>query len=343
MTSIIRKGLIACGIGAALLGAACAVGLWWIQRGGRVVERSELVGPETQAFVTFIAVPEDRALLDLFATVQQRAAARYKNQPEWLHAFADFLSGAQVSGDPGKSSALFPLRGTAMVEKPPGKEGQVVYVLSLGRKANLLRMFLGLSDSEREKETYRGERIILRAGGHDLSMSLVGNNLVLSSDPGLVRLLIDRLKTPAGGGRPSDLLAACSVGVDPSGEMPGFGAILNDRKSIATLWQMGTGAPEGAEVALPEEFVGVGFRFGVASADALRGDGYFYFEDEEAASGSKEALSSGLSQLFSHFRLEPNVALYQEGRRLRVVIEAKGVQAALDRLFLHLRAPASAR
>ena len=125
--------------------------------------------------------------------------------------------------------------------------------------------------------------------------------------------------------------------------MPGFGAILNNRKSVATVWQLGTGAPEGSEVSLPDEFEGVGFRFEVKSKDKIRGDGFFYFEDEEAAAGSQEALRSGLSRLFSHFELRPKVALHQDGSRLAVSVEVNGVQAALDRLFFRLQAAAAPR
>lgn len=347
MTAAIKKALIGCGAAVVLVAAAavatCAVGFWWLQRGGRVVQRTELVGPETQAFVTFIAASEDRALLDLFGTVERRASARKDGPPDWLHSLADFLSAAKVSHEGGGAASLFPLRGTVMVEKPEGADGQVIYVVSLGKHANLIRMFLGISDSERETETYRGEKVLIGRGGHDLSMALVQNNLLLSGDKRAIKLLIDRVKASGGASRPSAALFACIQGVDPGGEMPGFGGIVNDRKSIATVWQLGTGAPAGSEVALPDEFEGVGFRFGIASADSLRGDGYFYFTDEEAAAGASEALKSALMRLLSHYGLRPEISLRQEGSRLAVAVEAKGVQVALDGFFTHLQSPPPAR
>ena len=342
MTSVIKRGLFGCAILAALAVVTCTIGIWWVQRGGRVLHRTELIGPETQAFVTFIAAPEDRALVDLFATVERRVTARRENQPEWLHSFSEFLAGAQVSGNPGRAAALFPLRGAILIEKPPGEEGQVVYVLSLGKKANLVRMFLGIADSERERETYRGEKILVGRGGHDVSMVLVENNIVLSNNRHAIHVLIDRLKAPSGSNRCTEIMGACIQGVDPGGEMPGFGGIINERKSLATVWQLGTGAPEGAEIALPDDFEGVGFRFGVASADKINGDGSFYFNDEEAAAGSREALETGLSRLFTHVGLKADVDVRQEGSRLAVSVEAMGVQAALDRFFAKLQLPSSA-
>src|SRR5439155_2794430 len=186
--------------------AAGAAGLWWIKRGGPVVERTELVGPETQAFATFIATPKDRALLDLFASIERRADQKREGQPDWLHSFAEFLAAARISGDTGKIAALFPLRGSVLVEKPRGGESALVYVVSLGKMANLVRMFLGVADSERETETYRGERINMGKGGHDFSIALVRNNLILSGDARAIRPIIDRLKGTSGSIRPSERL-----------------------------------------------------------------------------------------------------------------------------------------
>ena len=67
-------------------------------------------------------------------------------------------------------------------------------------------------------------------------------------------------------------LGVDASGVDPGGEMPGFGAIVNDRRSLAAVWQLGTGAPEGSEIALPEEFDGG--RAAVAETAPGRGCGH---------------------------------------------------------------------
>ena len=343
----VRRLALGCAAAAALVVllavAAGAAGLWWIKRGGPVVERTELVGPETQAFATFIATPKDRALLDLFASIERRADQKREGQLDWLHSIAEFLAAARISGDPGEIAALFPLRGSVLVEKPRGGESALVYVVSLGKMANLVRMFIGVADSERKTETFRGERITLGKGGRDVSTALVRNNLVVSTDPRAIRLIIERLKGMSGASRPSERLKMCIQGVDPSDEMPGFGGILNDRKSIAAVWQLGTGAPEGSEVALPDDFAGVGFRFAIASADAIRGDGYFYFQDEGAAAGSDEELRSGLARLFEHYGLKPQVSVRQDGSRLTVRVEAKGVQAALDRFFARVGSAAPTR
>ena len=118
--------------------------------------------------------------------------------------------------------------------------------------------------------------------------------------------------------------------VDPRSEMPGYGALVNERTSLASLWQMVTGAPEGSEISLPDTFEGVGFRFGFASADVLRGDGFFYFQDEEAAAGAVPQLQAAVSRMCNHFRLKPTIEIRQEGSRLHVAVEARGVQLAID-------------
>ena len=86
MTAAFKKGLIGCGLAVAL--GACVVGIWWVQRGGRVVRRTELLGPETQAFVTFIADKGDPAVEDLLGSALRRlGASRSENQPEGLRIF----------------------------------------------------------------------------------------------------------------------------------------------------------------------------------------------------------------------------------------------------------------
>jgi hypothetical protein len=194
----------------------------------------------------------------------------------------------------------------------------------------VVRMWLGFTDSERETEIYRKERIILGRERSDFSMAFVGSNLILSRDPRVVRMLIDRVKGAALSARPSDSIEAVLRDVDPRREMPGYGALVNDRASLASIWQELTGAPEGSGIALPDSFEGVGFRFGFSSADTLRGDGYFYFGDEEAAAGGQHQLETAIMTMFSHLRLSPNVAIEQEGSRLHVTVEARGVQAAID-------------
>jgi hypothetical protein len=316
-----------------------------------VVSRTTLVGPGTRALATFVAEPDDRGFLELFETVETRASTLREGRPEWLNAFAkfvsgaeasqewlrpigDLLSGAQISKSPDRVASFFPLRGTALVEADDSGKAEIVYVLSLNRKANLLaRMLLGIADSEREKEGYRGEKIILRPGGYDLAMAHVGRNLVISPSRAPVRAIIDRLRQTADRGQPAEALAHCMSEIDPAEEMPGLGAVVNDRGAVGALWRMATGAPEGAEIALPEDFVGAGFRFTVVSADVVKGDGSFYFGDEEAAAGGVEVLRPAFDRLLRHIGLDPSLALRREGSRVRVAVEARGVQKGLDHLF----------
>ena len=320
-----RKLLIGCGAAAALLGAALVAGVWWFMRGGPVGERLDLVGPRTQAFVTFLAVPEDRALQEVVESLRKRPAhAGDAKRTEWMGWLGDLLSGARV----------YHVRASALAESLDDGQSQVGVVISLGRMANVVRMLVGISDSERESETYRGERIIHGRENLDLDMAFVDNSLVLSRDPRVVKALIDRLKKAAPDEGPSDPMSDVLSGLDDAeGEMPGYGALLNDRASVASLWQLISGAPEGAEIALPENFSGVGFRFGFVSADAIRGDGYFYFGDEEAAQGGTRQIEAAIQRLCAHFRLKPQVVIEQQGSRLYVVVEAQGVQSAIDHLL----------
>ena len=337
MTASLKRTLLGCSLLLLIAAVAGTIGgYWWLHRGGPIVDRLQLVGPQSEAFVTFIAEAGDPAVTDLSASVLRRLqAAKKESQPEGMRFVAEFLSGAGISKDPER---LFPFRATGTIENLPGGRDEPVVTLSLGRMANLARLLLGIVDSEREKETYRGQKIILAPGGRDFSLSLVGNNLVAARDAGAIRLAIDRLEAGEGGARnlPEDLVR-CIQGLDPGREMPGFGAIVNDKKALATVWQIVTGAPEGAEVPLPHEFQGVGFRFKIASADSLHGEGTFYFQDEEVAAGAADALWSGLTRAFSHFGLKPDVDVRPEGSRLEVRVDARGVQAALDRVFARLQ------
>src|SRR5262249_35712613 len=149
-------------------------------------------------------------------------------------------------------------------------QSQVGIVVSLGRMANFVRMLVGIADSERETETYRGERIVHGRESQDLCMAFVDNNLVLSHDVRVVRSLIDRLRKSAPQQGPSDAMQDVLHELDPQRELPGYGALINDRASVASIWQAVSGAPEGAEIALPENFKGVGFRFGFMSADIIK-------------------------------------------------------------------------
>jgi hypothetical protein len=320
-----RKLLVGCGVVAALVGAALVAGVWWFLRGGPVGERFDLVGPRTQAFVTFLAVPEDKALQEVVDSLRKRPALPgAEKHAEWMGWFGDLLSGARV----------YHVRASALVESLEGGDSQVGAVVSLGRMANVVRMLVGISDSERESETYRGERIVHGRETQDLCMSFVGNSLVLSRDVRVVKSLIDKLKKASADEGPSDSMSDVLRELDGSEPpLPGAGALLNDRASVASLWQMVSGAPEGAEISLPENFRGVGFRFGFASADVIKGDGYFYFGDEEAAQGGTRQIEAAIQRLCAHFRLEPQVILEQQGSRLHVVVEARGVQRAIDHLL----------
>ena len=297
-------------------------------RGGPVPDRMELVGPTTQAFVTFLVVPEDRALLEVVDSLRRRSAeGGADRRAEWLRSLNDLISGARI----------YHVRATAIVEALPGGESEVGFVVSLGKMANLVRMLLGIADSEREVQTYRKERIILGREKHDLAVSFVGNNLILSRDPQTIRVLIDRLKRAAGTAEPSERLQAMMRDLETKQDLPGYAALINEKTSLASIWRMVTGAPEGSEIALPGSFEGAGFRFGLASADSLRGDGFFYFEDEEAAAGALPQLETALRRVFAHFRLKSKVGVEQEGSRLRVSVEAQGIQRALDHYFDRVR------
>jgi hypothetical protein len=148
-----------------------------------------------------------------------------------------------------------------------------------------------------------------------------------------VKVLIDRLRKAAPQAGPSPAMENVLREIDPKREMPGYGALINDRASVASIWQAVSGAPEGSEIALPEGFTGVGFRFGFASADTIKGDGYFYFRDEEAAEGGRRQIEAALARMCEHFHLNPRVVMEQEGSRLHVVVEASGVQGAIDRVL----------
>ena len=321
----VRKLLIGCGAVSLLLGVCAIVGVWWFLRGGPVVDRLDLVGPHTQAFVTFLAVPEDRALQEVVESLRKRRShPGSEKTAEWMSWFGDLMSGARV----------YHVRASALAETLSDGQSQVGFVVSLGRMANFVRMLVGISDSERETESYRGERIVHGRESQDLCMAFVDNNLVLSRDVRVVKALIDRLKkaAPEQGG-PSEAMQDVLRELDPERKHPGYGALINDRASVASLWQTVSGAPEGAELALPENFTGVGFRFGFASEDIIKGDGYFYFGDEEAAQGGSRQIEAAIQRLCAHFHLKPRVVLEQQGSRLHVVVEARGVQDAIDRVL----------
>jgi len=319
-----RKLLIGCGIAAALVGAGLILSVWWFLRGGPVGDRLDLVGPRTQAFVTFLAVPEDKALQEVVDSLRKRPAhPGEEKHGEWMSWFGDLLSGARA----------YHVRASALAESLDDGQSEVGVVVSLGRMANVVRMLVGISDSERESETYSGERIVHGHESQDLSMAFVGNSLVLSRDVRVVKTLIDRLKKSAPHEGPSEPMNDVLGELEPRQDLPGFGALLNERASVASLWQMLAGAPEGAEIALPENFKGVGFRFGFVSADVIRGDGYFYFGDEEAAQGGTRQIDAVIQRLCAHFRLKPQVVIEAQGSRLHVVVEASGVQEAIDHLL----------
>ncbi len=320
--SALRKVLL---WGALVFVLLAALGLWWFLRPSPAVDRLDLVGPETQGFVTFLAVPEDRALREVLDSLKKRsAAAGGDKQAEWIRSLGDTLSGAAIDH----------VRATGMIEALDEGGSEVAIVVSLGRMAKVVaKMWFGISGSEREVEVYHDARILLGREKQDLAMAFVGNNLILSRDPRAVRLLIDRLDRSASPAGLSQRMAEVLKDVDPMRELPGFGALVNDRESLASLWRMATGAPEGSGIELPGAFEGMGFRFGFGSADTIRGDGYAYFRDEEAAAGSIENLQTAIPKLFGHFGLKARPVIEQQGRRLRIEIDARGVQAALDRYF----------
>jgi hypothetical protein len=320
----LRKLLIGCGVASALLGVGLIAGVWWFFRGAPVVDRLDLVGPQTQAFVTFLAVPEDRALQEVVESLRKRPVQPGgEKHAEWMSWFGDLMSGARV----------YHVRASALAETLPDGQSQVGLVVSLGRMANFVRMLIGIADSERETETYRGERIVHGRESQDLCMSFVDNNLVLSRDVRVVKSLIDRLRKAEPEQGLSREMEDVLREIDPQRELPGYGALINDRASVASIWQAVSGAPEGAEIALPENFKGVGFRFGFASADIIKGDGYFYFGDEEAAEGGSRQIEAAILRMCAHFRLKPHIVLEQQGSRLHVVVEAGGVQSAIDHLL----------
>jgi hypothetical protein len=324
VTPGVRKLLIGCGVVSALLGAGLVAGIWWFFRGGPVVDRLDLVGPQTQAFVTFLAVPEDGALQQVIDSLKRRPVpAGSEKTGEWLRWAGDFMSGARA----------YHVRATAMAETLDDGQSQVGLVVSLGRMANFVRMLVGISDSERETEVYRGERIVHGRESQDPAMSFVDNNLILSRDVRVVKSIIDRLKKAAPLSGPSAAMEHVLREIDPQREMPGYGALINDRASVASIWQAVSGAPEGSEIALPENFTGVGFRFGFATADSIKGDGYFYFRDEEAAEGGRRQIEEAISRMCSHFHLKPQVVVEQQGSRLHVLVEATGVQDAIDHIL----------
>src|SRR5712691_7522 len=90
-----RSRKIAAGVlVAATLVVAGGFVLWRYLRGGPVEDRLDLVGAETQAFVTFLAVPEDRPLVDLIESLKRRpAGAGGEKRAEWLRSLSDPLSG----------------------------------------------------------------------------------------------------------------------------------------------------------------------------------------------------------------------------------------------------------
>lgn len=327
MTRSAKTLLAGCGALSVVAIAVIVFGVWWFLRGSPVVDRLELVGPETQAFVTFLAVPEDRALVEVIQSLKQRSVSkRGDKRAEWLSALNDLISGARI----------YHVRASAMVESLPGGQSEVGIVVSLGKMSNLVRMLLGLADSEREVETYHKERIILGRDKQDFAMSFAGNNLILSRDVRTVELLIDRIKNVVAAGKPSDKMEAVLKDIDPRREMPGCGGLVNDPASgtsLGGIWRLVTDAPEGSEIALPPTFGGAGFRFGFVSADAVSGDGYFYFQDEEAAAGASDELESAILRMFGHYHLKPKVDIQQEGSRLHVSVEATGLQSALDQYF----------
>jgi hypothetical protein len=325
VTSRARKIVLGCA-GAIVL-VVCAVGIaaWWMLRGGPVVDRLDLVGPETQAFVTFLAVPEDGALRSVVDSLERRADAKTRDRHgEWLHSLNDLLSSARLSH----------VRASATVEALPDGQNDVGVVVSLGRMANLVRMLVGIADSEREIRIYRKHRIMLGREKQDYAMAFVGNNLILSRNPSVIMLLIDRIEAAtASSGVLSEKMEAVLEDIDPEQQMPGYGALVNDKASLASIWRLVTDAPPGSEIVLPEEFEGAGFRFGFVSADAVRGDGYFYFHDEEAAAGSVPQIEDAIMRTFARYHLKPRVEIEQEGSRLRVNVEAGGLQAGIDRYF----------
>lgn len=324
MTLRARIGL-GCGALSVLLAGAAGIAAWWAFRGGPVVDRLDLVGPETQAFVTFLAVPEDAPLAAVMDSLRKRAAGRAgSTHGEWLHSLNDLLSSARLSH----------VRASAMVESLPGGESEVGVVVSLGRMANLVRMLVGIADSEGEIEMYRKQRIMLGREAQDFAMAFVGNNLILSRNPGVIHRIIDRLQSAtASSGAPARTMQTVLEDIDPGREMPGYGALVNDKASLASIWRMATGAPPGSEIVLPRDFEGAGFRFGFASADVVRGDGFFYFHDEEAAAGSAAQIEAAISKLCARYRLKPRIDIHQEGSRLRVEVEGGGLQAGLDQYF----------
>jgi len=146
-------------------------------------------------------------------------------------------------------------------------------------------------------------------------MAFVDNNLVLSRDVRVVKSLIDRLKKAA----PEQGALARHAG-RPSRAGPGAPAsrlrCAHQRPRLGCEpLAGGLGRPRRAEVALPENFTGVGFRFGFASEDIIKGDGYFYFGDEEAAQGGSRQIEAAIQRLCAHFHLKPRVVLEQQGSR----------------------------
>jgi hypothetical protein len=313
------------GIAVAAVVILIAAAAWWFFRAGRVGDRLELIGPGTRAFVTFLATPEDRPLRELLQSLQRRTAAGPGDrQPEWIRSVGDSLSGAAIDH----------VRATGMVEAGADGRTQVVLVVSLGRMARVVaKMWFGMAASEREVEVYRKARILLGRDRQDLAMAFVGNNLILSRDPAGIRSLIDRIGEPNRSASPSAPMKAVLKDVDPRAEMPGYGALVNDPDSLAALWQLATGAPEGSEIELPGSFEGMGFRFGFSSLDSIKGDGYVYFADDAAAEGAVPLIQDAIPRLFSHFGLKASAVIEPEGRRLRIDVLATGLQAALDRHF----------
>jgi len=302
------------------------LGAWWYTRPMPLADRLDLIGPGTQAYVSFLADGDDKALRDLLDSLKSRTAAGPQDsRSEWLRALGENLTGA----------ALDRVRATGLVETLGEGQSEVVIVVSLGRMAKVVaKMWFGISGSERELETYRKVRILLGRDRQDLSMAFVGNNLVMSRDPGAIHLLIDRLLDGAPSAGPSNAMRSFLRDIEPRQAMPGQGALVNDRASLASLWQMATGAPRGAEIELPADFEGMGFRFGFRSADVIHGDGYMYFTDEEAAAGGVPLLDEAIPKLFRHYGFDAKSEIEQQGRRLHVAVTGTGLQKAIDRYFV---------
>lgn len=323
MSRGLRRSALAALILVLIAGAAAT---WWLLRPAPVVERLDLVGPETRAFATFLAVPEDRALREVIASIQKRSnSAPPQKRTEWIRSIGETLSG----------TAIDHVRATALVEALDDGRTEPAVVISLGRMAKVFaQMWFGISGSEREVEVHNKVRIVLGREKQDLAMAFLGNNLILSHDPAAVRLVIDRIKAGRAGGDPSERVRSMIRDVDPDSLMPGFGALLNDSASLSSVWRIVTGSSDDNEVMLPEEFEGLGFRFGLSSPDTLSGGGYAYFRDEESATSAKSLLDGAIPALLRHMGLNGVPVIEQEGRRLRIDIQATGVQVALDRIFL---------